>query len=149
MRTAVCDTDRSPFYLSTPLYIYSALCVYHTAKKRWKSRSINEHYHTLQIGLAFFGATTLRETEQQTARLAQVLALFGREGFSHGLRIATNNESAAPEHPTFALARTSVRARGGRAPDSPCLYPCPRTHGEIPGRNAPGRRARDSHTNRK
>ena len=31
----------------------------------------------------------------------------------------------------------------------PYLQPCPRTHGEIRGRNAPGRRARDSYTRRK
>ena len=49
----------------------------------------------------------------------------------------------------FARASTSVRPRGGRAPVSPCLHPCPRTHGKIRGRNAPGLRAREPHTNRK
>ena len=56
----------------------------------------------------------------------------------------------APAHPdAFARASTNVRPRGGRAPVSPCLHPCPRTHGEIRGRNGPGRRAREPHTNRK
>ena len=55
-----------------------------------------------------------------------------------------------PAHPdAFARASTSAGPRGGRAPVSLCLHPCPRTHGEIRGRNAPGRRARDSHTNRR
>ena len=35
------------------------------------------------------------------------------------------------------------RGSARRAPVSSCLYPCPRTHGEIRGRNGPGRRARD------
>ena len=55
-----------------------------------------------------------------------------------------------PAHPdAFARASTSAGPRSGRAPNFPCLHPCPRTHGEIRGRNAPGRRARDSYTRRK
>ena len=55
-----------------------------------------------------------------------------------------------PAHPdAFARASTSARQRGGRAPVSPCLHPCPCTHGEIRGRNGPGRSAREPHTNRK
>ena len=56
----------------------------------------------------------------------------------------------APAHPDdFARARTSAGPRGGRATDSPRLHPCTRTHGEIKGRNGPGWRAREPHTNRK
>ena len=54
----------------------------------------------------------------------------------------------APAHPdAFARASTSAGPRGGRAPNFPCLHPCPRPHGEIWGRNTPGQRARDSRTN--
>ena len=56
----------------------------------------------------------------------------------------------APAHSdAFARASTSAGPRCGRAPNFPWLHPCPRTHGEIRDRNAPGRRARDSRTNRK
>ena len=68
--------------------------------------------------------------------------------FSDTSRYPARKEASA--HPdAFARASTSAGLRGGRAPNFPCLHPCPRTHGEIRGRNAPGRRARDSHTNRK
>lgn len=43
--------------------------------------------------------------------------------------------------------RTSAGRRGVRRPLFPCLHPCPPTLGKIRGRNAPGRRARESHTN--
>ena len=49
----------------------------------------------------------------------------------------------------FRCASTSARPRGERAPVSPCLHPCPRTHGEIRGRNGPGWRSREPHTNPK
>ena len=53
----------------------------------------------------------------------------------------------APPHPNaFARASTIAGPRGGRAPDSPCLYQFPRTHGKIRGPNGPGMRASDSHT---
>ena len=56
----------------------------------------------------------------------------------------------APAHPdAFARASRSVRPHGGRAPVSPCLHPCPRTHGEIRGRSGHGQRAPEPHTNRK
>ena len=42
-------------------------------------------------------------------------------------------------HPNaFARASTSASPRGARAPVSPCLYPCPRTHGNIRGETAQG-----------
>ena len=44
----------------------------------------------------------------------------------------------ARAHPdAFARASTRPSPRGGRAPVSPCLYPCPRTHGEAPHGGAP------------
>ena len=47
-------------------------------------------------------------------------------------------KEAPPHLDALARASTSAGPRGVRAPDSRCLHPCPRTHGEIRGRNGPG-----------
>ena len=59
------------------------------------------------------------------------------------------NTLGQPRPQTLSLLprRAAARAAGERRQVYPCLYPCPRTHVEMRGRNGPGRRAPNPHTN--